>query len=43
MHIDELSLPVPVILLEDEPLIQNRIADILLYATEQKQSTRHAT
>lgn len=30
MRIDELSLPVPVILLEDEPLIQNRIADILL-------------
>lgn len=30
MHLDELNLPAPVIVLEDEPLIQNRLTDILL-------------
>lgn len=42
MHIDELSLPVPVILLEDEPLIQNRIADILLSIGYKKDNLLYA-
>ena len=42
MRIDELSLPVPVILLEDEPLIQNRIADILLSIGYKKDNLLYA-
>lgn len=42
MHTDELNLPVPVILLEDEPLIQSRITDILLSIGYKKDNLLYA-